>query len=149
MTVLNKLASALIRRDEVPNQALAHEIVRTSDPDAIGTLVENLWNKNKNIQSDCIKVLYEIGARKPDLIARYHQEFGKLIESQNNRLVWGAMTALDAIAFQEPKAVRGLLPRILTVAERGSVITRDPRRCSCSMFWLISARPSAVTSSSP
>jgi hypothetical protein len=125
MTILNTLASALNRRDEAPNQALAQEIVRTSDKGAIGELVKNLSNKNKNIQSDCIKVLYEIGERKPDLIASYHKEFGKLLESDNNRLAWGAMTALDAIAFQEPTAVRGLLPKILAAANRGSVITRD------------------------
>lgn len=125
MRVLNQLASALDRRDEVPNQALAQKIVRTGDQGAIDTLVQNLSHKNKGIQSDCIKVLYEIGARKPDLIARYHKEFGKLLESQNNRLVWGAMTALDAIAFREPKAVHGLLPKILATARKGSVITRD------------------------
>lgn len=125
MTILNKLASALNRRDEVPNQALADEIVRTRDRAAIGVLVKNLGHKNKNIQSDCIKVLYEIGERKPDLIAGYHKEFGKLLESNNNRLVWGAMTALDTIAFEEPKAVRGLLPKILATADKGSVITRD------------------------
>ena len=125
MTILNKLASALNRRDEVPNQKLAEEIVRTSDKGAIGELAKNLCNKNKTIQSDCIKVLYEIGERKPDLIASYHKEFGKLLESDNNRLAWGAMTALDAIAFQEPKAVRGLLPKILATADKGSVITRD------------------------
>jgi hypothetical protein len=125
MTILNKLASALNRRDEIPNQALAQEIVRTSDKDAIGELVKNLCNKNKNIQSDCIKVLYEIGERKPDLIAAYHKEFGKLLESDNNRLAWGVMTALDAIALREPKAVRGLLPKILATADKGSVITRD------------------------
>ena len=125
MTILNKLASARNRRDEVPNQALAQEIARTSDKGAIGELVKNLSNKNKKIQSDCIKVLYEIGKRKPDLIATYHKEFGKLLESDNNRLAWGAMTALDAITFQEPKAVRNLLPKILATADNGSVITRD------------------------
>src|SRR5205823_2531500 len=67
----------------------------------------------------------EIGERKPNLIASYHKEFGKLLESDNNRLAWGAMTALDAIALQEPKAVRGLLPKILATADEGSVITRD------------------------
>ena len=64
-TILNKLASALNRRDEVPNQALAHEIVRTSDTDAIGTLVENLWNKNKNILFGLmmVDIFYHTSAR--------------------------------------------------------------------------------------
>ena len=125
MTTLDKLASALNRRDEVPNQELAKDIVRTNDKRAVKELVENLAHKDKNIQSDCIKVLYEIGEREPALIVPYYREFGKLLDSKNNRLVWGAMTALDSITSQAPKGVHGLLPRVLDVADSGSVITRD------------------------
>lgn len=125
MTALDKLATALNRRDEVPNQELAKDIVRTNDRRAVKELVENLAHKDKNIQSDCIKVLYEIGEREPALIAPYYREFGKLLASKNNRLVWGAMTALDSITAQEPKGVYGLLARALEAADSGSVITRD------------------------
>src|SRR5262245_57511213 len=105
MSIVNKLASALDRRDEVPNQELAEAIVRKRDKAAVQELVENLTNKNKNIQSDCIKVLYEIGEREPALIAEHHDAFGKLLDSSNNRLAWGAMTALDTIAAVKPAAV--------------------------------------------
>lgn len=125
MTALDKLATALNRRDEAPNQELAKEIVRTNDRRAVKELVENLTNKDKNIQSDCIKVLYEIGERGPALIAPYYREFGRLLDSKNNRLVWGAMTALDSITTQAPKGVYGLLPKVLGVADSGSVISRD------------------------
>lgn len=123
--ILDKVATALNRRDETPNQELAKDIVRNKDRGAVRELVENLAHKNKNIQSDCIKVLYEIGEPEPALIAPYYREFGKLLDSKNNRLVWGAMTALDSIAGHEPKGVYGLLTRVLNVAESGSVITRD------------------------
>lgn len=125
MTVLDQLATALNRRDEVPNQELARRIVEAGDKSAIKELVDNLVNKDKNIQSDVIKVLYEIGERRPELIAKYYKEFGKLLESKNNRLVWGAMTALDAIVITEHKGVYGLLARILAIADGGSVITKD------------------------
>jgi hypothetical protein len=125
MTVLNQLATALNRRDEVPNQELAQRILKAQDSKAVKELVENLRHKDKNIQSDCIKVLYEIGERRPDMIAEYSREFEKLLLSKHNRLVWGAMTALDYIATVDPEAVRGMLPNILAVADRGSVITRD------------------------
>ena len=126
MSVLDKLASALNRRDEVPNQELARSVVRDRDAAAVKELVENLNHKNKAIPSDCIKVLYEIGESNPDLIAPYYKEFGRLLESKNNRLVWGAMTALDTIALKEPKGVYGMLAKILKVAdESGSVIARD------------------------
>ena len=125
MTVLDKLAKALNRRDEVPNQELAKEILRTKDEDAVKELVENLTNKNKNIRSDCIKVVYEIGKSEPALIAPYYRQFAELLDSKDNRLVWGAMIALDSITVIAPKRVHGLLAKLLTVADTGSVITRD------------------------
>ena len=126
MSILEKLATTLNRRDEVPNQELARRILRERNVAAVQELVENLNHKNKGIQSDCIKVLYEIGESNPNLIAKYYKEFGKLLESKNSRLVWGAMMALDTIAVKEPKRVFGMLSRILQVADSsGSVIARD------------------------
>lgn len=125
MTVLDKLATALNRRDEVPNQELAQRIVEAGDNNAVKELVDNLIHKDKNIQGDCIKVLYEIGERRPELIARYYNEFGKLLDSKNNRLVWGAMTALDTIVMKEAKGVYSMLAGILAIADKGSVITKD------------------------
>ena len=64
MSVLDRLASSLGRRDEVPNQILAKQIVAKNDKVAVKELAENLSNKDKNIQSDCIKFLYVIGEQK-------------------------------------------------------------------------------------
>jgi len=100
--------------------------VRERDAVAVKELIENLNHRDRGIQGDCIKVLYEIGAANPDLIAKYYREFGELLESKNNRVVWGAMTALDTIALKEPKGVHGMLAKILRVADNsGSVIARD------------------------
>jgi hypothetical protein len=125
MTVLNKLATAQNRRDEAVNQALAREIVRQGDGAAVRELVDGLSSKDKNIQSDCIKVLYEVGEKAPHLIAGYRSLFCDLLDSKNNRLVWGAMTALDQIALADPKGVFAALGKICRVAADGSVITRD------------------------
>jgi len=125
MTILDKLASSLNRRDEVPNQQLAMQIVDGNDEKAVKELVRNLRNSDREIQSDCIKVLYEVGERKPDLIAEYAGEFSSLLDSDNNRLVWGGMAALDQIALANPKTIYGMLPKIVGSAETGSVITRD------------------------
>jgi hypothetical protein len=125
LTVLDKLSSAVGRRDEGPNQELAAEIAAAADGKSVRELVDNLANADKRIQSDCIKVLYEIGYRKPELIAPYSEEFGKLLVSKNNRLVWGGMIALDSIASVNQRRVHGLLDRIVQSANSGSVITRD------------------------
>ena len=125
MTIIDKLASSLNRRDEVPNQKLAKQIVDRNDEKAVEELVGNLTNKDREIQSDCIKVLYEVGERKPALIAKYAGEFSSLLDSENNRLVWGGMAALDQIALADPKTIYGMLTKIVGSGERGSVITRD------------------------
>ena len=125
MTVIDKLASSLGRRDEVPNQELAAQIAAKNDKKAVKELVDNLSNKKKDIQSDCIKALYEIGALKPALIAEYAKDFIALLDSKNNRLQWGAMTALSSITDENPKAVYAAIAKIAAVADSGSVITKD------------------------
>ncbi len=88
-------------------------------------LVDNLSNKSKHIQSDCIKVLYEIGSLKPALIAGHINSFIDLLFSKNNRLQWGAMTALLLLPMKSPQVVFNALPTIIAVADKGSVITND------------------------
>lgn len=124
MSIIDKLASSLNRRDEVPNQELARDIVISKDKKAVKELVENLSNK-KAIQNDCIKVLYEIGEREPKLIADYINEFVSYLNSKNNRLQWGAMTALGAITNERPKEIYANLTTIVSAADKGSVITKD------------------------
>src|SRR3954467_15764863 len=102
MSIIDQLAVSLGRRDEVPNRELAERIASKGDKAAVKELVENLSNKNKNIQSDCLKTLYEIGEREPSLIGDYAKEFGTLLTSKNPRMVWGAATALSSIAEVNP-----------------------------------------------
>ena len=125
MGVIDKLATSLNRRDETANQELAQSIADHADRLAVKELVDNLTNRNKNIQSDCIKVLYEIGERKPALISKYAKDFLALLESKNNRLVWGAMTALDTITLEDPETIRSGLPAIVRSTNSGSIIARD------------------------
>jgi len=125
MTVLNRLASSFGRRDEVPNQELARDLAARKDKAGIREIAENLWNRDKNIQADCIKVLYEIGSIEPALIANYTDDFIKLLRSKNNRLAWGGMTALAEVAKVDPAAVFKHFDEIKKAKETGSVITVD------------------------
>jgi hypothetical protein len=125
MSVLNKLASALGHRDEVPNQELAKQIAVKNDKKAVQELIDNLNNKSKDIQNDCVKVLYEIGEQKPSLIAEHGKEFIALLDNKNNRLQWGGMTALDSIVLENPKVIYASLAKIVKASDNGSVITKD------------------------
>ena len=125
MSVLNRLASSLGRRDEIPNQELAQDLAASQDRQGIQEIAENLWSNDRNIQADCIKVLYEIGSIEPGLISDYAEDFVKLLRSKNNRLVWGGMTALGEVAKANPDAVFKHLDEIKKAKEIGSVITVD------------------------
>lgn len=125
MSVLEKLACMQGRKDEVLNRELAKELVAKADRKGIGEIAENLWNKDKDIQFDCIKVLYEVGCLKPDLIADYVSDFIKLLSSRQNRLIWGGMLALSTIAKMRPKEIYENLGKITKAMESGSVITVD------------------------
>jgi len=125
MNVIDKLASSLNRRDEIPNQELAKQVAAKKDKKAVEELVENLNNKSKDIQNDCIKVLYEVGKINPALIADYANNFIALLDHKNNRLQWGAMTAINTITLEKPKQVHDALSKIIDAANKGSVITKD------------------------
>jgi len=125
MTVLNRIAHLQGRRDEAPNQALASDLARKRDAAGIAEIAGGLRHADKQVRADCIKVLYEIGETDPDLIASYAPDFLHLLDSRDNRLVWGAATALAAIA---PVAAPELFKRwqdIRRAVETGSVITQD------------------------
>lgn len=122
--ILSKLASSLGRRDEVPNIELAQEIVQANDEEAVQILVDNLGAK-KDVKRDCIKTLYEIGNLKPEYLSPYLEIFMSLLESKDNRMQWGAMTAIETIARVSPEKVYPNLPKIVEASEKGSVITRD------------------------
>jgi hypothetical protein len=125
MSVKDKLASSLGRKDEVPNQDLAREIVAESDKKAIDELIEFISSGSKAIRADVIKTLYEVGFEKPELIAPHAKTFLTLLDSNDNRLQWGAMMALSTIAKLKHKQIYTALPKILDAAKQGSVITRD------------------------
>lgn len=125
MSIISKLASSHNRRDEVPNQELAKEIVTKSDKNAVKELVDLLAHKSKDVQHDSIKVLYEIGEQKPALIAAYATTFVDLLDHKNNRLQWGAMAALDTITTENPKEIYASLAKIILASDKGSVITKD------------------------
>ena len=125
MSVLNRIAYYQNRRDEVPNQELAQELAKTGNPADIREIAEGLWNNELNIQSDCLKVLYELGYLAPELIADYAGDFIKLLKHKNNRMVWGGMIALSTVADLKAAEIFPHLDEIFHIMDGGSVITMD------------------------
>jgi hypothetical protein len=125
MPALNRIAYFQSRRDEALNVELAKELAAKKDKAGIGEIAAELSNKNANIANDCIKVLYEVGAIDPSLIADYASDFLKLLQSKNNRMAWGAMTALAAIAELKADVIYKQLSAVQEAMTNGSVITMD------------------------
>jgi len=135
--MIELLACKLGRNDELPNIELAEKLCADEDRDGIGEIAKGLESKDKAVVNDCIKVLYEIGQRKPELIADFADIFISGLSGKNNRLVWGCMTALALIAPVNPKAVFNRLTEVVAAYKTGSVITVDN---SISVFaWLCAA----------
>jgi hypothetical protein len=63
--------------------------------------------------------------RNPRLVAPYWSEFLRLLESKNNRLIWGGMIALSTIADLTARELAPHHKNIENAIEHGSVITRD------------------------
>ncbi|MCC3359131.1 hypothetical protein [Bacillus sp. REN16] len=125
MSVVNQLASQFNRNDEEPNIELAHKFANEENHAAIEEIIENLYCKDKKIQHDCIKVAYEIGQVKPELISKYALNFIELLKSRNNRMVWGAMSALATIADEASETLMAHVSTIKNAIKMGSVITID------------------------
>ncbi len=123
--MIEKIAYNLGRNDEEPNVNLAIELCETKNLDGIKEIINGLKNGKEQLANDCIKVLYEIGERNPELIADYVLDFIQLLKSRNNRLVWGGMTAISRITFLKPKEIFENIDIIISAYENGSVITKD------------------------
>jgi len=124
VSVLNRLASALGRSDERPNVELAEALASKPDAAAIAELVAALTGPVA-VSNDAIKVLYELGALRPDLVAPHVGAFLTLVGSKNNRNVWGALQAVETVTELAPDEVAAALPQIIAAADKGSVIAKD------------------------
>jgi hypothetical protein len=124
-SIIDLLATTQGRADEAPNIALAEKVAEKKDKNAVSELVNHLQHKTQAVRSDIIKVLYEIGERKPALILPYLNTFLDLLHHKDNRMRWGAMNCLSAISKSRPDMMVNHLPLILEAMDTGSVITRD------------------------
>ena len=124
-SILEQLASASGKREQDLNIVLAQQIAADKDKKAVKELVGGLEHKTKAIRYDCIKTLYEIAALTPGLLSSFAGTFTSLLNDKDNRMQWGAMTALSAMVSEIPEQLFGVLDQLIGVADKGSVITRD------------------------
>lgn len=124
-SVLEQLASASSQARQDKNIALAQAIAGNNNVAAVQELIDGLQHKTKAIRHDCIKTLYEIAVIKAGLVSSHVNVFVTLLGDKDNRMQWGAMTAISAVTTLTPEAVYKALGRIIATADAGSVITTD------------------------
>jgi hypothetical protein len=118
--LLNRLGYLQTRRDRTPNLDLARDLVAREDMAGIREIAENMRNDNKNIHSDCMNVMYEIGRIDPNLITPYAADFIKFLNSKHHHMVQGAITALAEIAKVKPDFIFKHLAEIKRITETGA-----------------------------
>lgn len=125
VSILARLAHSLGRRDEAPNIALAKEIAEAHDVGAVSELISLMTASKLAVSYDAIKVLYEAGAIAPALIIPHLHAFLQALRHKDNRMQWGAMTALSVISRHAPEKLSKHLVQIVDAMDAGTVITRD------------------------
>ena len=86
--ILEQLAHSMGRRDEEPNIALAERIAASDNAEAMAELKGLIDRGTMAIRYDALKVFYEVGERKPELIFPYTDFFcSALIAQKQSRSV--------------------------------------------------------------
>ncbi|WP_125911884.1 hypothetical protein [Kiloniella majae] len=140
-TILAQMSHSMERRDEEPNIILAHKLTQEEDIKSIDLVADILEKGSRPAQKDAIKVLYEIGRAAPVLIAPYTELFLQKMQSNNNRIVWGALSALAEISKVEGKIIAANLDAILSAADVGSVIAKDK---AIEILMHLTSKPKSV-----
>lgn len=123
--IIKQLARSQGERTHQKNILFAQKIIRENNKQDVAALVVLLSHSNAKIRHDAIKVLYEIGEIAPKLISEYVQTFISLIDTNDNQLQWGLMTAISSVAEEKATEIYPIIPQLIQIADNGSVITND------------------------
>ena len=122
----DRLACALERNDEEPNIKLAQSLAKQKD--ISGEILElfGIVNHGTKAQKhDAVKVLYELAALRSEAFGDKVNFAIDLLDTKDNRLVWGALTLVSEITHTDADRVFRNLKKISNAAENGSVIAKD------------------------
>lgn len=125
MNIESIIKSGALQYDDGLSE-IVEEVLITENRIAVDMLTHLMIStKQKSIQSNCIKILYEIGRGNSILIHDDFKIYLKLLKSKNNRLVWGSMYAIASIAKTKGSEVVKNISDIIHAMRSGSRITID------------------------
>lgn len=127
MSIVSRLSYSQNRKDQGPNKVLAQDIIDRADQDGILQLFALLASKetHKELRKDASLTIAWVAERAPYLIERYAAELVSFLHDTTNRVIWGSMMALCAIAELKKPFLFENLSVIIDAMDAGTVVTRD------------------------
>lgn len=111
-------------RSDKPNRRLALKIVESNDVQSVKELIALIKSNQKEIQNDCIKVIYKIGILNPHLIKPYFSDLMEALTSKNIKLQDGAMLAIKTISDHQIDNIYKNLIVLEDIATHGLLRTK-------------------------
>jgi HEAT repeat protein len=118
-----RLAASQGVRGTQPDIELGQALAKRKDAASVAGLVGLL--DDRKASSSALKALFECGYLAPVLLVPHAAAFFDLLQSKNNRLVWGGAIALSCVAEADGAAIWPRRKELMAIFGRGSVITRD------------------------
>ncbi|MEQ9302845.1 MAG: hypothetical protein RJQ14_02945, partial [Marinoscillum sp.] len=99
MSLTERLARAQGINNENPNKALAEEITKSQNTEAISELAQIIQStRNLDTLSDALKVVESIGEADPKLASPTFEAVKPHLHHAANKIQWRAMSALSTFA---------------------------------------------------
>lgn len=118
--VLGRLAVAMHRHDDMPNQELAANIVFHLDHEAVGILVGAIERGDDVNASDAARVLCEVGNRDEELLYPVQERLVALCQEGPSAMLPFAMYALSPIAERVAEQLWDLRELLWSVLQDGA-----------------------------
>ena len=126
MSISDRFSRSNGTRNEQLNKQLAKEIVTARDQELVNEVIGVLkTSQSADVLSDGLKVVEMIGEEAPELVETAFETVLGLLDHQQNKIQWRAMSALSTFCEFHPTALYEQLGKILKIMDSGSVITRD------------------------
>lgn len=125
MAILQKSSGALNKKGNKTDEQIAQELIDNNDVNGIEEIAKNLYNGDGEICTDSLNILYLIGKQKPELVEIYIFEFIKLVQLNNEKLIYKSLLALSTLIHHKTQEIYENCISILDAIETGDDETVD------------------------
>lgn len=126
MSISEKLAYSLGRKDQEPNKLLAQEIADNEDEKQLIELIDFIKsNPHRRLQMDAALTVAYVGDLKPKMLIPHVPFLLEKLSDPIDRVAWGSMIALSHVSPLVIDEMYDNLTTILDAMDMGSIVGRD------------------------